>query len=310
MDRDVEPGLHLELVQRLGHARDVLVRAVERGAEDADDADRVLVAGGGDVLGVQRGLAGPDRDLLGLDLPVAAELVPADLDVGADDQVGPVGGSAGLLLPLLPAPLQGQAGEHAGLGGADGGAADRVVGLGGVPEVGDDVEAAVLELCGLRVLVAVDEVLVRGLGHQLLGLRLHPGGAEGRDVEPGVPVEHQLVHDHVVRRLRVHGVLGHPASRDVDDGAVPAELGSDVEPVLEVAAGGVLRHRWPSGRTSVRVRTGRGSADPSAYPMGSRRATSGQVFVLRCRRADPSATGRGWRSSTARRHAAPARRPR
>ena len=67
-----------------------------------------------------------------------------------------------------------------------------------VPEVGEDVDAAHLELGRLRVLVLVDHVLVEALGHQLLGLRLHPGGDEGRQVEAGVAVEHQLVVDDLV----------------------------------------------------------------------------------------------------------------
>ncbi len=233
----------------------------------------------GDVVGVQRGLARPDGDLLWLDLPVAAELVPTHLDVGADDEVGPVGGPTGVLLPLHPAPLQRQPREHAGLGGADGGAPDRVVGLGGVPEVGDDVEAAVLELGGLRVLVAVDQVLVGGDRHQPLGLRLHPRGPEGGDVEPRVAVEHQLVADDVERRLRVDGVLGHLAAWDVDDRAVPAELRTDVETVREVAAGGVLRHGGPSGGRSVRLRTGRSLFDSPPTRCAARRYTGWESLL-------------------------------
>jgi hypothetical protein len=77
-----------------------------------------------------------------------------------------------------------------------------------MPEVGEDVDAAGLECGRLRVLVLVDHVLVQALGHQLLGLRLHPRRHECRDVQPRVAVEHQLVVDDLVGDVRRHLVLG------------------------------------------------------------------------------------------------------
>jgi hypothetical protein len=71
-----------------------------------------------------------------------------------------------------------------------------------VPEVGENVDATRLERRRLRVLVLVDHVLVQALGHQLLGLRLHPCRHERRHVQPGVAVEHQLVVDDLVRDVR------------------------------------------------------------------------------------------------------------
>lgn len=44
MDRDVESGAFLEVVQRRAEIGDRLVGTVEGGAEDPDDADGVLVA--------------------------------------------------------------------------------------------------------------------------------------------------------------------------------------------------------------------------------------------------------------------------
>jgi hypothetical protein len=67
-----------------------------------------------------------------------------------------------------------------------------------VPESAEHVHAARLDLRRLRVLVLVDHVLVETLGHQPLGLRLHPGSHEGRDVHTRVPVQHQLVVDDLV----------------------------------------------------------------------------------------------------------------
>ena len=91
VDRDVEPGLLLEGVERLADLLDGLVGAVERRAEDRDDADRVLVAElhgllGGEVEPVA--LHGHEPHL---DVPVVGELLPADLDVDPHDEVRPVG---------------------------------------------------------------------------------------------------------------------------------------------------------------------------------------------------------------------------
>jgi hypothetical protein len=44
-----------------------------------------------------------------------------------------------------------------------------------------------LDLRRLRVLVLVDHVLVEALGHQLVGLRFHPGGDERGRVQAGFP---------------------------------------------------------------------------------------------------------------------------
>ncbi len=79
-----------------------------------------------------------------------------------------------------------------------------------VPEAREHVHAAQLELGRLRVLVLVDHVLVEGLGHEPVGLGLHPGRHEGGQVEPGVAVEHELVVDDLVG-----GVGRHAAGRQL-----------------------------------------------------------------------------------------------
>ena len=71
-----------------------------------------------------------------------------------------------------------------------------------------------LELRCLRVLVLVDHVLVEALRHQLLRLRLHPGRHEGGDVQPRVPIEHQLVVDDLVRDVRRQLLVGRRVPRD------------------------------------------------------------------------------------------------
>ena len=62
-----------------------------------------------------------------------------------------------------------------------------VVSPGGVEEVGEHADAALLDLRGLRVLGVVDEVAVEVVGDQQLRLGLHPGGDEGGEVALGSP---------------------------------------------------------------------------------------------------------------------------
>ena len=195
--RDVEAGAGLEVVERVADLLDRLVGAVERGAEDGHDADRVLVAPGyGFVCGEVEAISF-HRDEPHLDVPVVGELLPADLHVDAHDQVGRSVGSpaaarrfcqrrfsarppsmAASLEPVVeqPTPPAGPCHRSA-----------------------QHVDAAHLQLRRLRILVLVDHVLVEALRHERLGLRLHPGGHEGGHVEARVAVEHQLVVDDLVR---------------------------------------------------------------------------------------------------------------
>ena len=198
---DVEARARLQIVERGADLGDRLVRPVERRAEDRHDPDRVLVAELHRLLGREREAVALHRDEPHLDVPVVGELLPADLDVDAHDDVRLVRGLARRLAPLLPEALQRETAEHRRLARARRRAPCRLRGVGRVPEVAEDVDAAHLELRGLRVLVLVDHVLVEALRHQLLGLRLHPGGHERGDVQARVAVEHELVVDHLVGRV-------------------------------------------------------------------------------------------------------------
>jgi len=71
---------------------------------------------------------------------------------------------------------------------------------------------------GLRVLVLVDHVLVERLGHQALGLRLHPRSDERGEVEARVAIEHEFVVDDLVGDFR------DPSRRRAGDGAGRARL--------------------------------------------------------------------------------------
>ena len=209
--RHVEPRAGLQVVERVADLLHGLVRAVVGRADDRDHADRVLVAARHGLLGREVEPVALHRHEAHLDVPVAGELLPADLDVDAHDEVRRVRRLALGAPPLLPAPLQREPAEHRRLARARRRAPGGVLRRRCVPQVPEDVDAAGLERRGLRVLVLVDHVLVEALGHQALGLRLHPRGHEGRQVEARVAVERELVVDDLVgdvRRPRPCGQLG------------------------------------------------------------------------------------------------------
>lgn len=66
-----------------------------------------------------------------------------------------------------------------------------------------------LELGGDGILVHVDVVLVDRGHDELIALRLHPGGHEGRQVQPRVSVQHQLVFYDLVCCFLWDGVVSH-----------------------------------------------------------------------------------------------------
>ena len=175
------------------------------------------------VLGADRVLALGERHDPRLDVEVAAELLPHDVDVAAEDEVGPVGRQAGRLAAAAPLPLQRQRAEHDRLGRALGARAGRLARR--VEEVGEHAHAALLDLGGARVLRVVDEVAVQVLGDDPLRLRLHPGRDERGQVARRVTLEREvLVHEpHGVGRG--HPVLGERRARHLLGGEAVAEEG-------------------------------------------------------------------------------------
>jgi hypothetical protein len=103
---DVDARVRLERVECGADLRDRLVRAVERRAEDRDDANGVLVADLHGLLGRKVEAVAFHGDEPHLHVPVVGELFPADLNVDAHHQVGLVGGLAVGRPLLLPAPLE------------------------------------------------------------------------------------------------------------------------------------------------------------------------------------------------------------
>ena len=262
MNGHVDAGLLLEFVERGADLLDRLVRAFESRAEDRDDPDRVLVAERNGFLRREMKAVALHRHQPHLDVPVVRELLPADLDVDPHHEVRPICRLARRGATLLPASLQREAAEHRGFAGAGRRAAGRLFGSGRVPEAAEDVDAAHLERCRLRVLVLVDHVLVEALRHQLLRLRLHPGGDEGGEVHARVAVEHQLVVDDLVG-----DVGGYLTFTQLVSGDPPLE-GEDRRhcQVTRRRGRAVLRmgerHRAPTPTASVVGMKGRSSSWP------------------------------------------------
>ena len=208
MHRDIRTARGGQGVEGVGDLLDRLVGAVERRAEDGHDADRVLVDELQGLLGVELQAALLDGGVPGLDVPVAAELLPHDLDVDPHHEVRLVRGEARRLAALAPAPLQRQPAEHDGLARAGRRRPGGLLVARGVPQVRDDLHAAALDRGRLRVLVLVDHVLVQRLGHEPVGLLVHERRDERREVLPGVAVEHELVVEQAVGHAWIHALSG------------------------------------------------------------------------------------------------------
>ena len=204
--RDVDPALLLDAQQEVVDADDVVGVTGERRPDDRGDADRVLVEVGLHVVGPDDVLAVLQRDDPRLDVEVAAELVPHDVHVAAEDEVRPVGRLALGLAPLAPLPLQRERAEHDRLRRALRPRARRLAR--GVEEAREHPDAALLDLRGLRVLGVIDEVAVQVGGDQLARLRLHPRGDERGEVAHRLPVELELLADQAQRIETAHAVLG------------------------------------------------------------------------------------------------------
>jgi hypothetical protein len=123
--------------------------------------------------------------------------------------------------------------------------------------MGEHPDAALLDLRRAGVLGVVDEVPVQVLGDDPLGLGLHPGGDEGRQVAHGDPVEHELLADQAHGVDRPQAVLRQLVVRHVlEQEAVPVLLGQRVE---------LVEHRHGRGRYLKGV--GRKSSDQGEAPV-------------------------------------------
>ena len=159
VQRHVEAALVLDPDQQVVDPDDVVLVTGERRPEHGRDADRVLVDVRLDVIRADRVLAGLQRDDPRLDVEVPAELLPHDMDVAAEDQVGIRRRLSRRLAALAPVPLQRQAAEHDRLGRSLRTRTRRLAW--GMEQVGQHPDAALLDLGRARVLGVVDEVAVQ-----------------------------------------------------------------------------------------------------------------------------------------------------
>ncbi|MPM45266.1 hypothetical protein SDC9_91952 [bioreactor metagenome] len=207
VDGDVKPRLLLEFVERLRHLLDRFVLQREGQSKRGDDADGVFVDILADLFRSHAVFAGLHRDLAVFDIPVAGELVPADLYRAGDDVRLVCRFALGLAL-FAPAPEGREAAEHRRFRRTGGRGADCVGLLRRIPQVAEHTDAARLELRRLRVFVFIDHILVDTLVHQLMRLFIEPGLAECGKVLRGVAVEDELVVDCLICVLRLHLRLG------------------------------------------------------------------------------------------------------
>ena len=192
----------LEANQEVVDPLNVVGMPGERRSEHGGHADRVLVDVWLHVLGADRVLVLLQRDDPRLDVEVAAELLPHDVHVAAEHEVGTIGPLAGRLAPRAPLPLQRQRAQHDRLGGSLRARAGRL--SGGVVEVGEHADAALLDLRRLRILGVIDEVHLQGFVDHPTRLGLHPRRHERRQVAHRQAVEHHFLAHQAHRFLGGH----------------------------------------------------------------------------------------------------------
>ena len=244
-------------------------------------------------------LPGCSGTMRGSHVEVAAELLPHDVHVAAEHQVGAGRGLPGSLSSLAPVPLQRQRAEHDRLRRALRAGPGRLAGR--VEEVGEHPDAALLDLGRARVLGVVDEVAVQVGGDDPLRLRLHPRRDEGGEVARRIAFQGQVLGD------QAHGVhRGHPRLRELtcrhllgdeavaEQRRIGARVARDCHSVLLRSIPGgtiaaVASAQWqPSlSRLGTSERPPRGS---TPHPAACRR------WRLGCRSAHPCWAARSSRS--------------
>ena len=190
MDRNVEPSLALLDHEEVVDTDDVIGVPGEGRPQDSSYPDRVLVDMRFDVFRPDRVLVGLQRDDSRFDIEVTAKFLPYDVHVPAEDEVRTVRRLPGRFASFAPVPLQGQCTEHDRLGRPLGPSACGLRWR--MEQVGEHPDAPLLELGGARVLGVIDEIAVQVVRDQPLGLGLHPGRYERREIAHRRSVDHQL----------------------------------------------------------------------------------------------------------------------
>src|SRR4029077_15531773 len=119
MHRDRNPGLFLIVVKPVVNLLDIIVFAGECLAGDGHHADRVFIYVLVKVLSGKTVVASLQGHNPRLDIEIAQELFPDNLDVAAGYHVWPTNIFSSLLSSLPPIPLVGQTAQHTRLGRTD-----------------------------------------------------------------------------------------------------------------------------------------------------------------------------------------------
>src|SRR6478672_7324405 len=135
MHGDGDAGLFLIVVKPVVNLLDFIVFARECLAGDGYHADRVFVYILVKILSSKAVVANLEGHNPRLDIEIAQELFPDDLDVAAGYHVWATGIFSRLLSSLPPIPFVGQAAQHASLGGTDGRSSVGLGALRAIPEV-------------------------------------------------------------------------------------------------------------------------------------------------------------------------------
>ncbi len=251
---DADRQLRMLLVVRL-HQLVELLHVVELAgvgdAEDGRDADGVVVHVVHDRVHVQRQMVLLKRHEAHLDVPVAAELLPAHLVAGGDHQVRALLGvdvDAGVLRQLLPAE------QHARGRPACRPRTSRRWTCPWAPRRGSACHrspimatqrfsrSAVMGYSSLSM-----AFFSMRLGHDLRGHGLHVGLAERGEVLRGVALDGQVLLDHLVGDARLDRLVVHLEARHGHIGCLGAEdgrrvLGAFVHAVEDLAGRCLFLH--------------------------------------------------------------------
>ena len=257
VDVDVEAGVGLQLVERVGQRLHQLVAAGVGDAERRHHEDRVLVDAREHVVGVHAVVARRHRDLAHLDVPVLGELVPHHLHRAAHHVRAcrsacprPRAWPASATWPPCPPSMHAsdEPIADAPIVLADSGAFQRSASM-------CTQRRSISAVCGYSSLSIM--FLSMAQLHERVDLRLLPRLAERGQVLAGVAVEHQLV---------VHDL----------EGVVGRRISSGGNRYFGIA----LDRSWPANTESCKEwRTSSRSCSVMMALQGSVRATLSERFT-------------------------------
>jgi hypothetical protein len=172
---NVDDGVNVSLDQEIVNGLGIFVLSSVGSTENNTDTNGVLINQVDSLLGIDDVSVGGAVDVLLLNIKVSGGLLPAHLYGRRHDNVWVLGGLALGSSLVLPALLHGKDTKHNSLGATNGAGADgtlAVIVSWGIEESTDHVDTSVLNVGALGVFFVVDEVLGKGLGHEILDLFL------------------------------------------------------------------------------------------------------------------------------------------